>query len=360
MSAQHHYVTSAYLDGFLSDKQKMLYVYTRNRDHFFRVRPDKVARIRNYYSREQEDGTIDDKLESMLQKNVEDPGLAVIRKLNAGKYGISREARAALAFLLAIQEYRVPWMRNHTEELIHTMQQKFSDKVFQTPGLMEQYLEETQKDKADDGKRVTADGIRQAIKNGDIYLLKHPSASLWAMGQVAELLTNIYYGMHWAILEGQDLPFLVSDCPVHRYFLPIDPHVPYRALMDMRVQVRFPLSRSRMLVLTPDLGRIQQVNELMEKGKKDAAAKLQGANSQIHVIRVTNDDVEKINAHTISMAARIVLAPSEMPEIVPLFRGECQNVRNKFSDVGDALMVKAEYPQTTRYATAARRSRQPQ
>jgi len=33
------------------------------------------------------------------------------------------------------------------------------------------------------------------------------------MGQVAELLTNIYYGMHWAILEGQDLPFLVSDVP---------------------------------------------------------------------------------------------------------------------------------------------------
>ena len=37
---------------------------------------------------------------------------------------------------------------------------------------------------------------------------------------------------------------------------------------------------------------------------------------------------------------RIVFAPAEMPEIVPLFRGECQNVRNKFYHVGDGLMVR--------------------
>jgi len=281
----------------------------------------------------------------------------VIRKLNAGRYSISGEQRAALAFLLAIQEYRVPWMRNHTEELIHAMQQKFSDKIIKTPGLIEWYLEDMRRKKGDDRKGVTADSIREAIKNGDIYLVKHPGASLWAMGQIAEFLTNVYFGMHWAILEGQDVPFLVSDCPVHRYFLPIDPHIPFGGLMDPRVQVRFPLSRSRMLVLTPDLERIRQVNELMEQGKQESAAKLQGANSQIHAMPVTNDNVEKINAHTISMAARIVLAPAEVPEIVPLFRGECQNVRNKFYHVGDGLLFKAEYPQTTRYAAAARRMR---
>ena len=108
MSAQHHYVTSAYLDGFLADKEKMLYVYTRNREHFFRAQPDKVARIHNYYSQERQDGSVDDDLEVMLQQCVEDPGLAVIRKLNSGKYSISAKARGELALLLAIQEYRVP------------------------------------------------------------------------------------------------------------------------------------------------------------------------------------------------------------------------------------------------------------
>jgi hypothetical protein len=348
LSAQHHYVTSAYLDGFLVDKEKLLYVYTRDRETFFRAQPDKVARRRNYYSQEREDGTVDDKVELMLQQCVEDPGLAVIRKLNTGKYTISAKARGELALLLAIQEYRVPWMRNHTEELVNIMQKQYSDMMLGEPGLLEKHLEEMQKDKAPGEKVVTADGLREAIRSGEIYIAKHPGASLWAMGQAADILTHVYFGMQWIVLEGRDVPFITSDCPVHRYFLPVNTQVPYGGLMDWRVQVRFPLSRSRMLVLTPDMRKVQDVHELMEKGKKEQAEKRHNANSQVHTIQVSGADVSKINSHTLSMAAHIAISPIEMPEFPPLFRGECQNVRSRVRDLGNLMMVTAEYGQTAK------------
>src|ERR1035438_428937 len=112
-------------------------------------------------------------------------------------------------------------MRNHTEELVNIMQKKCSDMMLDEPGLLERHLEEMQKDKEPGEQRVTADGLRQAVRNGDIYIAKHPNASLWAMGQAADILTYMYFGMQWVILEGQELPFLTSDCQVHRYFLPL-------------------------------------------------------------------------------------------------------------------------------------------
>jgi hypothetical protein len=112
--------------------------------------------------------------------------------------------------------------------------------------------------------------------------------------------------------------------------------------------VRFPLSRSRMLVLTPDMRKVQDVHELMEKGKKEQAEKRHNANSQVHTIQVSGADVSKINSHTLSMAAHIAISPIEMPEFPPLFRGECQNVRSRVRDLGNLMMVTAEYGQTAK------------
>lgn len=66
--------------------------------------------------------------------------------------------------------------------------------------------------------------------------------------------------------------------------------------------MRFPLSRFKMLVLAPDMRRMQEVQDLMEKGKKEQAAKRQNANSQVHTIQVSGTDIAKINAHTLSIA----------------------------------------------------------
>src|SRR5450432_621316 len=122
---QQHYVTRAYLEGFAPAGGTQLYVYSRGKMSPFRALPGNVAKIHNYYSSKRPDGTYDDRVEHMLQTNVEDPGLAVIRRLLSGHYNISRDARGRLAFLLAIQEYRVPWMREQMEAFMTGMLQRF-------------------------------------------------------------------------------------------------------------------------------------------------------------------------------------------------------------------------------------------
>ena len=87
-----------------------------------------------------------------------------------------------------------------------------------------------------------AEDIRRAFGLGNITLKASPTASLWAMGSVSELLAHIYSCMKWEVLETRSTPFLTSDCPVHRYYLPIQEEIPYTGLMGKRVQVRFPLS----------------------------------------------------------------------------------------------------------------------
>ena len=112
---QQHYVTRAYLEGFVADKKKHLHVYTRGKTNGFAALPENVAKIRNYYSTKKEDGTYDDRVEHYLETHIESPGLAVIKRLDAGHYNISRDARIRLSTLLAAQEYRVPWMREQME-----------------------------------------------------------------------------------------------------------------------------------------------------------------------------------------------------------------------------------------------------
>lgn len=77
---QQHYVTKAYLDGFLLAGEGRLWVYSRGKQTAFRAAPENIAKIHNYYSSKQPDGTYDDRVERMLQTHVEDPGLAVIRE----------------------------------------------------------------------------------------------------------------------------------------------------------------------------------------------------------------------------------------------------------------------------------------
>ena len=41
------------------------------------------------------------------------------------------------------------------------------------------------------------------------------------------------------------------------------------------------------------------------------------------------DEVKTLNAHTVSMASRIVMSPVEMIEIPAVFQGEYQNIKHK-------------------------------
>jgi len=339
---QQHYVTRAYLEGFTATGETQLYVYSRDKALPFRALPRNVAKIHNYYSSKRPDGTYDDRVEHLLQTNVEDPGLAVIRRLLSGHYDISRDARGRLSFLMAIQEYRVPWMREQMEAFMTGMVERFTQNMLDAPGFAEEKLEEL--GMSEQIPMLT--GMREAFRSGDIHVVSTPTASLHAMGYVMEMLLEIYFKMGWEVLESDSIPFVTSDCPVHRYYLPIRPDIPASGLLDKRVQVRFPLSSRKMLVLRHDRKRIELVQALRQRGRNRDALKAMSRSSQIRHVRVSAADVKHINAHTMEMAARYVFSPIEIPEAPELLRGECMNVRQVLTDYpGGFTEFRAHYPQ---------------
>jgi Protein of unknown function (DUF4238) len=341
---RHHFVTKAYLEGFVPDDGSRLHVYTRNKTDFFRAYPVNIAKIKNYYSLKGPDGTVDNKVETMLATNVEGPGIAVIKRLNAGHYDISATARAKLAFLMAIQEYRVPWMRETMEGAMKSVQESVMSLMIERPGFLEQSIAEF-KEKEEKETLVTADGIRAAFRSGQITLADNPGASLWAMGSVATKVTQCYYEMKWTILESKTVPFVTSDCPVHRFYAQVQPERPYTGLADDRIQVRFPLSKSRMLIMEHDLKRMEIWHKLIARGLDKVAETRRMAASQIRRREADAAEVANLNAHTISMAARFAMTPVEMAEIPALFQGECQNIRQKVDHLpGGLIRMQTVYP----------------
>jgi hypothetical protein len=165
------------------------------------------------------------------------------------------------------------------------------------------------------------------------------------MGAVAEMVTQCYYELKWTILESKTVPFITSDCPVHRFYAPVQPDRPYIGLADERIQVRFPLLKQRMLVMEHDLKKMDIWHALKARGLDPIADRRRMAASQIRRREVDAAEAATLNAHVISMASRIVMAPVEMADIPALFQGECQNITQKVDRLpGGLIRMQTVYP----------------
>jgi hypothetical protein len=210
-NVQQHFVTASYLAGFTPDgnRDSQLYVYQRNKERMFRAVPDEAAKRRNYYSIPRKNGDFDDRVDEMLTA-LEGQAMPGLRKLLERNYNLSTFERALLAYLIAFQEFRTPWARANfqkmelslTEQLFH-----FSAKV---PGYMERTLKELQDKGAVDGT-VSADQIRDALKNETIKMVAHPHAGIDVMVSTSQTVGNIYTQMKWTVMHTNGREFLTSD-----------------------------------------------------------------------------------------------------------------------------------------------------
>ena len=126
---QQHFVTKAYLDGFLEPDSTQPYCYGRGRQAAFLRATQDLALQRNYYSSKRRDGSWDDSLEQRIQKDIEDPGIAVLRLLVAGNRRLNWLQRDRLCLLVAVQRFRVPHIRqlidSENENLINFWRSEF-------------------------------------------------------------------------------------------------------------------------------------------------------------------------------------------------------------------------------------------
>ena len=222
------------------------------------------------------------------------PAFMSSRRLLGGHYSISRRARGRLATLLAIQEYRVPWMRDQMEVFMTGMMQRFTQSMLDAPGVAEDTLMKL--GMAD--QLPMLEGMRKAFHNGDVHVgsepNRQPSRDGLCAGAAPRHLFSDGMGSFW-----KQLPFLSSRV-IARYTAitsPCAPDLPYEGLLDKRVQVRFPLSRTKMLVLRHDRRRIEMIEDLLRRKRRREAQKAIDRSTQIRHVRVGRADVEHINAH---------------------------------------------------------------
>jgi hypothetical protein len=320
----HHFVTCAYLEGMLASGESRLWVYERNSDHVFRNIPKNLASKKSYYTAVGKDGVETDKVEKMLGKVVEGPGIAILRYIAKEMKQLDWEQRFRVAMLIAAQEMRVPYMRDQLSNAMKGITTAYMNTKVSAPGVLEAYLERI---KATDNKysTVSVEDIRNAVISGKIYPNMHPEASIQAMGHTLPLLMKTYAEMKWEVFIARDGEFVTSDCPVCRDYP--ETSAGFAGLDNKDLNIYFPISRDRVLRLSHDQKKLEKYERFMNKGREREATLLLSRIPAISYRFIPSAETERINELIIRRASRWIYSPSQNPSIITRFRGDCINLR---------------------------------
>lgn len=323
-----HYVTAAYLRKFAtgSGRRAMLYVYERDRDEPYRQKPERAARVTNYYSIRKEDGSWDDSIEDLLGQ-VESTAVPLIERLAIADFEPSWNDRINISTFIGFQEFRVPWTRQQMENLYKGLISHMMRFTAAVPGQMEADLERM-KAKGIDVKDVTADQLREMIKGGRYEIEVNPAASLMPMLEQVPEVSQIYAQMMWTVLCSREGSlFVTSDNPVVKF----DPT--YRegfygiGIMNRYIEIRFPLTRTACLVMTHDHERLQDILELEDAGETVKAGAVRNSLPRTKFVRVGEETAFFINSLTIMHAKTNVYSPTRLDYAPQILKGEPGGIR---------------------------------
>ncbi len=326
---QQHYVTRAYLEGFLRPSSRQLHCYGRSRGPFARS-PEDLASQRNYYALRRDDGSWDDSLEMLLGEAVESPGLPVLQKLASGKTRLTWLERERLALLMAFQETRTPAAREKARELSKLLNDRIISEV--RSGNPEQ---KSIKLWGESG--VLDVTLEQMIKDQEVLCDDHVMEIHRMMAGAALKLAKVYKHMKFTVLFpiGEE-EFITSDTPVIRVF-PGGPSVG-AGLDRPNVEVRFPLSRRAFLILTHDVA----FAEKLIKATAGQRERLLAALPEVRVRQVSDDEVIALNkgqarhAHRwiyttaeVGWAASLLAQPLVAPKVIDLSGGDLMHFQSR-------------------------------
>ncbi len=303
---QQHYVTRAYLDGFLSPGANQLVCYARNGKMFSR-RTQDIAKERNFYAFKNEKGEWNDSLEEIIGRTVETPGLPVIKKLAKGNTRLNWDERTALALLVAFQEVRTPaslqrtidYTKAMTERLLREIRaanptQTTIDLVGKDGMKNMVTLAEIEESQADLEKENSFDKLKLAMG---------PAMDLYRYYR--RMKFTMYYP-----LGAQR--FVTTDNPVIRVYS----HGRYGTGLNRNdVEIRFPVSCGAFLTITHDLKFAQQLIRATEAEQ----AKLLERLPEVRIRHISDAEVMAFNKGHVRHARMWVFSPQEsewIPEVM--------------------------------------------
>ena len=316
---QQHYVTKAYLEGFLRPPQQHLVCYGRGRGPFRRS-PEDLACQRNYYALKKDDGTWDDSIETLIGQTVEGPGLPVIQKLASGNTRLSWQDRNRISLLIAFQEMRTPSARARARAFSRVLGERVTNDIKGADPYQNsiQIVGESGKTST-----VTLDEMIEVHDEiCDDHSMEIHHLLLGTALKLSDLLRYMKFTVHYPTGNEE---FVTTDTPVIRVFRS---PVPLGTGINRKdVEIRFPLSRKAFLTLTHDV----KLMELLERASSSERSRLLKALPEIRIKPAIDSEVTALNrAHArhshhwlftskeVTWAPGVLSAASAAPSILDL------------------------------------------
>lgn len=248
---RHHFVTKAYLEGFLEAGEKHLLCYMRRRSEPFLSMPVNLANIRDFHSFRRPDGSIDASLETLIEREIESPGIPLIRKLASGRVNIDYKQRSLVARLVGLQSVRVPYERRFMDSNNVDNLRSYIDEMDESARRLGQPVNTIEIAVAprDDPRRIkkwvriTRAQVLAELKEAEEDPQRSSRETFFGL---ASTLEAILVKMEWTVRYASGSSrFITSDRPVIRSFS--DGPSMGRGLRDLRAEVSFPLSSTSIL-----------------------------------------------------------------------------------------------------------------
>lgn len=304
---QQHYVTKAYLDGFLTPGANQLVCYARNGKIFPR-RTQDIAKERNFYAFKNEKGEWDDSLEETIERTVEAPGLPVIEKLANGITRLNWKERTDLALLVAIQEMRTPASRQRVIDSMKTMTEKLLREIREANPAQKTIdlvgkdgmnhtvtLQEMEESQADLETKTSLERLK---------LMMGPALKLYQ--HYKQMKFTMYYPL------GTER-FITTDTPVIRVF---SLNKTFGAGINRKdVEIRFPISSNAFLTITHDLKLTEQLMHAAEAKREKLLNRL----PEVRVRYISDAEVLAFNRGHVRHARMWVFSSQEsewIPELL--------------------------------------------
>lgn len=337
---QQHYVTRAYLEQFLEPDQQFLFCYGRHRSPF-QKRPADLASERSYYSFRRPDGTWDDSLEHEIERLVETPGLAVIRKLSSGNMRLNWAERDALSMLMAVQRLRVPHLRQMIDAAHAEMIQRLlveHDQMQQEQGPGRMWIRHISPvARPGDAERSRAYVTKEELEEIQRSLDKDPGQfSRETLFSLATSFAKVFRRMKWTFYSNTDTPFITSDCPVLLWHERED--VKHAGMIRPDTNIEFPLSRTSLLSMAHDVGLMNRVTRL---GPNSEARRILNQVPEIRIAQLKGEQVKNFNLRQAAYCSRWTFCGRENDELIDVLRERSKNVRHRFVRDGNFFRVES-------------------
>ncbi len=269
-SSRHHYVAQFQLAKFKGKGR--LYQLDKEDGACEVVTPKKAAWSSNLYTVESTTGEHDGIIEGFYAV-AEGFAAPALKRFLADPTNLSDRDRGDLAFLVAIQEQRVPgFLAEQKETVTHAGITFFAAHLASMEGPK--------------GKRRKAREAYEALTGGSVRIVPPDQEVMRLSFQTIAELSQVVNFLPWTLLKATENVFICSDRPLTMYDR--TPPYPFSApawMSSPMVEATLPLSR-------------------------DACLRISPRQHQRIAVQQTTNQVERINRRTYGSATRYVYGPS--------------------------------------------------